>query len=124
MRRTACQDDAVTDCLFCSIVAGDIPADVVARSARALAFRDIAPQAPVHILVIPLDHHDDVPAVVAADPTLGGEMLALAAQVAQAEGVDATGHRLVANTGVEGGQSVGHAHIHLLGGRPLGWPPG
>jgi histidine triad (HIT) family protein len=114
----------VTDCLFCRISAGEIPADVVARSDRALAFRDIQPQAPVHVLVIPVDHHADVPSVVEADPSLASEMLALAAQVARQEGVAESGHRLVANTGLEGGQSVGHAHNHVLGGRPLGWPPG
>lgn len=114
----------MTDCLFCRIVAGEIPADVVARTDRALAFRDIQPQAPVHVLVIPADHHADVPAVSEADPALAAEMLALAARVAREEGVAEKGHRLVANTGLEGGQSVGHAHIHVLGGRPLGWPPG
>ncbi|MBM3685603.1 MAG: HIT domain-containing protein [Actinobacteria bacterium] len=114
----------MTDCLFCRIVAGEIPADVVARTDRALAFRDIQPQAPVHVLVIPADHHADVPAVSGADPALAAEMLALAARVAREEGVAETGHRLVANTGLEGGQSVSHAHIHVLGGRPLGWPPG
>jgi histidine triad (HIT) family protein len=114
----------VTDCLFCRISTGEIPADIVARSDRALAFRDIQPQAPVHVLVIPVDHHADVPSVVEADPSLASEMLALAAQVARQEGVAESGHRLVANTGLEGGQSVGHVHIHVLGGRPLGWPPG
>ncbi|MEY4169903.1 MAG: hypothetical protein RLZ94_976 [Actinomycetota bacterium] len=114
----------MTDCLFCRISTGEIPADVVARSDRALAFRDIQPQAPVHVLVIPLDHHADVPSVAEADPALASELLALAALVARQEGVAESGHRLVANTGLEGGQSVGHAHIHVLGGRPLGWPPG
>ena len=114
----------MTDCLFCRISTGEIPADIVARSDRALAFRDIQPQAPVHVLVIPMDHHADVPSVVEADPSLASEMLALAAQVARQEGVAESGHRLVANTGLEGGQSVGHVHIHVLGGRPLGWPPG
>jgi histidine triad (HIT) family protein len=114
----------VTDCLFCRISAGDIPADVIARSDHAIAFRDIEPQAPVHVLVIPVEHYAHVPAVAEADPGLAGEMFALAAQVARQEGIDATGHRLVANTGLEGGQSVDHAHVHVLGGRPLGWPPG
>lgn len=114
----------MTDCLFCRIVAGDIPADIIARSDRAIAFRDIEPKAPVHVLVIPAEHYDDVPSVADADPALAGELLALASEVARLEGVDGSGHRLVANTGHEGGQSVGHAHIHVLGGRPLGWPPG
>ncbi len=114
----------MSDCLFCRISAGDIPADVVARSEGAIAFRDIQPQAPVHVLVIPTEHFDDVPSVAESDPALAAEMLALAAQVARQEGVSGSGHRLVANTGLEGGQSVGHAHLHVLGGRPLGWPPG
>jgi histidine triad (HIT) family protein len=114
----------VSDCLFCRISAGDIPADIVARSESAIAFRDIQPQAPVHILVIPTEHFADVPSVAESDPSLASEMLALAAQVARQEGVADSGHRLVANTGLEGGQSVGHAHLHVLGGRPLGWPPG
>ena len=114
----------MTECLFCRIASGDIPADVVARSERAIAFRDVTPQAPVHVLVIPVDHHRDVASVVGVDPSLGGEMLALAAEVARREGVDDTGYRLVANTGPEGGQTVHHAHVHVLGGRPLGWPPG
>lgn len=114
----------MTDCLFCRIVAGEIPADVIARSDRALAFRDIEPQAPVHALVIPIDHYADVPSVAAADASLAGELLVLAARVAEQEGVAGSGHRLIANTGVEGGQSVAHAHVHVLGGRPLGWPPG
>lgn len=114
----------MSDCLFCRISAGDIPADIVARSEGAIAFRDIQPQAPVHVLVIPTEHFDDVPSVAESDPALAAEMLALAAQVARQEGVSGSGHRLVANTGLEGGQSVGHAHLHVLGGRPLGWPPG
>ena len=114
----------MSDCLFCRISAGDIPADIVARSESAIAFRDIQPQAPVHVLVIPTEHFDDVPSVAESDPALAAEMLALAAQVARQEGVSGSGHRLVANTGLEGGQSVGHAHLHVLGGRPLGWPPG
>lgn len=114
----------MSDCLFCRIVAGDIPAEIIARSDRAIAFRDIEPQAPVHVLVIPVEHYDDVPSVADADPALAGEMLGLAAEVARLEGVDGSGHRIVANTGREGGQSVSHAHMHVLGGRGLGWPPG
>jgi histidine triad (HIT) family protein len=114
----------VTDCIFCGIASGDIPADIVARSDHALAFRDVQPQAPVHVLVIPAEHYPDVPSVARADTALAGELLALATQVARQEGIDVTGHRLVANTGHEGGQSVAHAHVHVLGGRPLSWPPG
>lgn len=114
----------MTDCLFCSIASGDIPADIVARGDRALAFRDIDPKAPVHILVIPTEHFDNVAAVVDSDPALGAELLALAARVAREEGVADAGYRLVANTGTDGGQTVGHAHVHLLAGRGLSWPPG
>ena len=114
----------MSDCLFCSIVQGDIPADIVLRTDRILAFRDIDPKAPVHVLVIPIDHHPDVPSAALADPVLGAELLQAAAQVALAEGVADTGYRLVANTGSHGGQTVHHAHLHVLGGRGLTWPPG
>ncbi|MFM9134804.1 MAG: histidine triad nucleotide-binding protein [bacterium] len=114
----------VSDCLFCAIAAGDIPADVVASTDRVLAFRDIQPQAPVHVLLIPRAHYDDVPSIADGDPALVAEIYALAADVARGEGVDVSGHRLVANTGADGGQSVPHAHVHLLGGRSLAWPPG
>ena len=114
----------MSDCIFCSIAAGDVPADVVLRTDRVVAFRDIAPRAPVHVLVIPVDHHSDVPAVAAADPLLAAELLQVAFQAAEAEGVADSGYRLVANTGRDGGQTVGHAHLHMLGGRGLGWPPG
>lgn len=114
----------MSDCLFCAIVQGEIPADVVLRTDRVLAFRDIEPKAPVHVLVIPLDHHPDVPAAALADPRLGAELLEAAARVAASEGVADSGYRLVANTGRDGGQSVHHAHLHVLGGRGLTWPPG
>jgi histidine triad (HIT) family protein len=111
------------DCLFCRIVAGDIPATVVSRNARVVAFRDLNPQAPTHVLVIPVEHHSNAAAVAAADPSLVGELVAQAAAVAAAEGV-AEDYRLVFNTGAQAGQSVFHAHLHLLGGRGFGWPPG
>ena len=114
----------MAETIFSKIIRREIPADIVYEDDAVLAFRDIQPQAPVHVLVIPAEHFDDVPAVAEADPALASELLALAAQVARQEGVSESGHRLVANTGLEGGQSVGHAHIHVLGGRPLGWPPG
>jgi histidine triad (HIT) family protein len=112
------------ECLFCRIVAGEVPADVVGRAPRTLAFRDIAPQAPVHVLVITLDHHADLTEVVAADPGLAADLVAHAAQVAADEGVSAGGFRVVLNTGVDGGQTVGHVHAHVLGGRLMEWPPG
>jgi histidine triad (HIT) family protein len=113
----------VSDCLFCRIVAGEVPADVVHETATTLAFRDVGPQAPVHVLVVPRAHHADMAAVVDADPALAGEVLAAAVAVARQEGLDG-GYRLVANTGDDGGQSVHHLHVHVLGGRSLGWPPG
>lgn len=110
-------------CLFCRIVAGDIPAEIVHRTADSIAFRDIAPQAPVHVLVIPRAHHADISALTAADPALAGRLLADVAAVAAAEGVGEA-YRLVFNTGAGAGQSVFHVHGHVLGGRALAWPPG
>lgn len=110
-------------CLFCGIVAGEIPATVVYEDDRLVAFRDIGPQAPTHVLVIPRDHHQDIGALVAADPALTGELMAAAVAVAQQEGLTG-GYRLVLNTGPDGGQTVDHVHAHVLGGRRLTWPPG
>ena len=110
-----------SDCLFCRIVAGEVPADVVARSENALAFRDLDPQAPLHVLVIPREHHADVAQLAAADPGLLAELVELADTVA---GTDADGQfRLVFNTGPGAGQSVFHVHGHVLGGTRLGWSP-
>ena len=113
----------MSDCLFCRIVAGELPADVVHETARTLAFRDVGPQAPTHVLVVPREHHADVAAAADADPALLAEVVATAVTVARQEGLDA-GYRLVANTGDEGGQTVHHLHLHVLGGRPMTWPPG
>jgi histidine triad (HIT) family protein len=114
----------MSDCLFCRIVAGEIPADVVRDDALTLAFRDLDPQAPTHVLVIPKAHHADVGALAAADPESLRALHVAAAEVAAAEGVAASGWRLVFNTGPHAGQSVAHAHGHVLGGRQLEWPPG
>ena len=111
------------DCLFCKIVAGEVPATLVHESDRVLAFRDISPQAPVHVVVIPKEHHADIAALATADPRLAGELLAAVAGVARAEGL-VHGYRTVLNSGVDGGQTVFHVHAHLLGGRGLRWPPG
>jgi histidine triad (HIT) family protein len=113
-----------TDCLFCKIVAREISADVVAETDDALAFRDIAPQAPVHVLVVPKRHVESLGAAADDDVELLGELLLLARDVARREGVDASGFRAVTNTGDEGGQDVRHLHVHVLGGRKLEWPPG
>jgi histidine triad (HIT) family protein len=115
----------MADCIFCRIAAGEIPASIVKRSADALAFHDLTPQAPTHLLVIPTKHY------VAARDARGpegeavlGKLLIFATEVATQLGLDASGYRLVTNTGPDGGQSVFHLHFHLLGGRKLGWPPG
>jgi histidine triad (HIT) family protein len=114
----------VAECLFCAIVAGEIPATKVLETDRILAFRDINPQAPTHILVISKVHYPDVAALAAADAALLGEVIKAAQQVAAAEGVAETGYRVVFNTGVQAGQTVPHVHGHVLGGRVLTWPPG
>jgi histidine triad (HIT) family protein len=115
----------VADCLFCKIVAGEIPAKIVKRDENALAFRDIDPKAPVHLLVIPTQHIAAVRDAAAADgEQLLGRLLAFAAELAAEQGLDSDGYRIVANTGRNAGQSVDHLHFHLLGGRKLGWPPG
>ena len=108
------------DCLFCRIVAGEIPATVVHETDTTLAFRDIGPKAPVHVLVIPKEHHRDVAAMANADPSAAADVLAAAAAVAEAEGLLADGFRLIFNSGANGGQEVFHVHAHVLGGRPLG----
>ena len=113
----------MSGCLFCRVVAGEVPGDVVHETDRTLAFRDIAPQAPTHVLVVPKDHHADVGALADADPSLVSEVFAAAVAVARAEGLTG-GYRLVANTGDDGGQTVHHLHVHVLGGRGLSWPPG
>ncbi len=113
----------VADCLFCRIVAGEVPATVVHETDRTVAFRDVNPQAPTHVLVVPRDHHRDLAAASAADPALLADVVAAAVEVARQEGLDG-GSRLVVNTGHDAGQTVHHLHVHVLGGRGLGWPPG
>ena len=112
------------DCLFCGIVAGEIPAEIVLESERTVAFRDINPQAPVHVLVIPRQHVRDLSELAAAGSGLLDEVAAQAHQVATGQGVADGGYRVVFNTGADAGQTVWHAHAHVLGGRPLAWPPG
>ena len=114
----------MAECLFCAIVAGEIPAAAVLETDRILAFRDINPQAPTHVLVVPKAHYPDVAALAAADAALLGEVIDAARQVAADEGVAEAGYRVVFNTGVQAGQTVPHVHGHVLGGRPLTWPPG
>jgi histidine triad (HIT) family protein len=114
----------VPDCLFCGIASGEIPAKTVRESSRAIAFRDINPQAPTHVLVIPREHYPSLAALAAAGDGLLDEVATLAGQIAEDEGVAGSGYRVVFNTGADAGQTVHHVHAHLLGGRPLEWPPG
>ena len=114
----------MAECLFCAIVAGEIPATKVLETDLILAFRDINPQAPTHVLVVPKAHYPDVAALAAADAALLGEVIDAARQVAADEGVAEAGYRVVFNTGVQAGQTVPHVHGHVLGGRALTWPPG
>jgi histidine triad (HIT) family protein len=112
------------DCLFCKIVRGEIPSDVVTDNDACVAFRDINPQAPTHVVVVPRQHHPDMAALVTTDPGLTGRLLATMAEVAQAEGLSDGGYRMVFNTGAGAGQTVFHVHGHVLGGRRMTWPPG
>ncbi|HEX6575411.1 MAG TPA: histidine triad nucleotide-binding protein [Gemmatimonadaceae bacterium] len=109
-------------CLFCRIARGEIPSTKVAETDDAIAFRDIDPKAPTHILVIPRAHVASL--ADASDATMLGSLMALAASVARSEGIDESGYRVVANTGRDGGQTVDHLHLHVLGGRHMTWPPG
>jgi histidine triad (HIT) family protein len=111
------------DCLFCKIVAGEIKGDVVHETETTLAFRDVDPQAPTHVLVVPRSHQPNAAALARNEPEIAVDLLKAAAAVAEQEGLDA-GYRLVFNTGAQANQSVFHVHAHVLGGRPMGWPPG
>lgn len=114
----------MSDCLFCRIASGEIPATTVRTTDDTVAFRDIAPQAPVHVLVVTRDHHPNAAALTAADSGLAGRFLGDVAAVAAAEGLEPGGYRVVLNTGSDGGQTVEHVHAHVLGGRSMHWPPG
>ena len=111
------------DCVFCKIVAGDIPGDVVRRTDSTVAFRDLNPAAPTHVLVVPVDHRANAAETAEASPATVAELVATAAAVAADEGLGDS-YRLVFNTGAGAGQTVFHTHLHLLGGRPMTWPPG
>jgi histidine triad (HIT) family protein len=117
-------DRRVPDCLFCGIAAGEIPAEIMLDGKRTIAFRDINPQAPTHVLVVPRDHFPDVATLAAAGGGLLDELVGTAREIAVAAGIEPTGYRIVFNTGQDGGQTVGHVHAHVLGGRPMTWPPG
>ncbi|WP_110182509.1 histidine triad nucleotide-binding protein [Nocardioides solisilvae] len=111
------------DCLFCRLVAGDVPAEVVEATDRSVAFRDVNPQAPTHVLVVPRAHHANAVELATGDPEALADVVRLADSVAEAEGL-AGDYRLVFNTGAGAGQTVFHTHLHVLGGRPFTWPPG
>ena len=115
---------AGSDCIFCQIAAGEMDADRVYEDDHVVAFRDIHPQAPTHILVIPREHVARVDDLEDDQAELVGRLFLAAAELAAEEGIDDSGYRLVMNTGAGAGQSVFHIHLHLLGGRPLSWPPG
>lgn len=112
------------DCLFCRIVAAEIPSSRVAEDDVAVAFRDITPRAPTHILVVPRDHIPSAADLTDVDGPLLGRLFGLAAEIARAEGIADGGYRIVTNVGAWGGQTVDHLHFHLMGGRPFDWPPG
>lgn len=112
------------DCLFCKIVDGDIPADVVFESDNAIAFRDVNPQAPTHVLVIPRQHIATINDLEPGNESLVGELYMAARQIAADEGIAEAGYRTVMNCNKGAGQSVFHIHLHVLGGRTLSWPPG
>lgn len=112
------------DCLFCRIAAGEIPATIVREDDQVVAFRDIDPKAPTHVLVIPRRHIPSVNDLTAGDHDLVGKLFTTASAIADEEGLAEPGYRLVMNTGPEAGQSVAHIHLHVLGGRRMRWPPG
>jgi histidine triad (HIT) family protein len=114
----------MSSCLFCKFVRKEIPAKVVLEDDSCLAFEDINPKAPVHVLVIPKKHIDSMNAMTSDDESLLGHLAFVARQIAQQKGIDKSGYRAVINTGPEAGQSVFHIHLHVLGGRSMAWPPG
>jgi histidine triad (HIT) family protein len=115
---------AEQDCIFCRVVAGEVRADVIFQDDRCVAFRDINPQAPVHVLVIPREHIESLDDAGRGDEAVLGHILRVAARVANDEGLSESGFRTIINTGAGAGQSVLHLHLHVLGGRQMTWPPG
>ncbi len=113
-----------SDCLFCKILAGDVPAELVYESNEAIAFRDINPKAPSHVLIIPRQHIETINDLGPGDAALVGKLFLVAQQVAKDEGIAENGYRVVMNCNADAGQTVFHLHLHMLGGRQLDWPPG
>ncbi len=114
----------MTDCLFCKIINGELPATRVYENRSFIAFEDIDKKAPTHILIVPKTHIESIDAMTDEDTELMGELFQAARDIAKQRGISESGYRVVINTGRDGGQTVGHLHMHLLGGRPLTWPPG
>jgi histidine triad (HIT) family protein len=114
----------MSDCLFCDIVEGRVKGDVVYRDESVVAFRDIRPRAPVHILIVPRKHVATILDLDVNDQTLIGQIFLVIAKLAREQGIAESGFRVVVNSGADAGQTVFHLHFHLLGGRPFGWPPG
>jgi len=114
----------MSDCIFCKIVRGDIPADILYQDENVLAFRDLSPQAPVHFLVIPKKHISTINDIQSADVELIGQLYLAAKKIAKQEGMDETGYRCVMNCNDDGGQTVHHIHLHVMGKRQMSWPPG
>lgn len=114
----------MSDCLFCKMVAGEIKPTLVLETPDVIAFHDINPQAPIHILVVPRRHVATLNELGSEDAALAGKMVLAAQEVARLEGIADSGYRLVMNCNADGGQTVFHIHLHLLGGRPMKWPPG
>ena len=112
------------DCLFCKIIAGEIPADILQQDEGCIVIRDINPQAPKHVLVIPREHLESLDDASQKDEGMLGHLLRVGARVANDEGLSESGYRTVINTGAGAGQSVFHLHVHVLGGRQMNWPPG
>lgn len=112
------------DCLFCRIISGEVPGEFVHQDDRAVVIRDLNPQAPTHLLVIPRDHLESLDDASQKDEALLGHLLRVAARVANSAGLAEDGYRTVINNGAGAGQSVFHLHVHVLGGRPMNWPPG
>ena len=114
----------MTDCIFCKIIAGDIPADIVYQNDHVVAFRDVNPQAPTHVLIIPKQHISTINDLQTEDAECVGQMYLAAKQIAKDEGIDESGYRAVMNCNAGAGQTVFHIHLHILGGRGMSWPPG
>ena len=114
----------MSECLFCRVAAHELPAQILYEDEQCVAFQDIHPQAPAHLLVIPRKHIISLNDDLGNDKELLGHLLMIASRMAKEQGVDGTGYRIVINTNREAGQSVFHLHVHVLGGRMLGWPPG